>query len=121
MLLSECDITVTPIHGDLSFDSRQLSLNKFKSGRARVLVATDVASRGLDVKNVTHVINYDICTNSDDYVHRIGRTGRAGMKGTALTLLSVDVDEEKRRLDAVEKLIGIKLEKLTKTKLQEIF
>ena len=75
------------IHGDKSQNHRQRSLQKFKKGDAQVLVATDVAARGLDIDGVTHVINFDIPATYEDYVHRIGRTGRAGKKGVALTFI----------------------------------
>jgi len=78
---------VTAIHGDLSQYRRQQSLNKFKENKVEVLVATDVAARGLDIPNVTHVINYDVPATYEDYIHRIGRTGRANMKGNALTFV----------------------------------
>lgn len=71
------------MHGDKSQQSREIALKKFKTGEIRVIVATDVASRGLDVADIKHVVNYDLATHIDDYVHRIGRTGRAGNKGLA--------------------------------------
>eukprot|EP01023_Acetabularia_acetabulum_P029769 TRINITY_DN28057_c2_g1_i1.p1 TRINITY_DN28057_c2_g1~~TRINITY_DN28057_c2_g1_i1.p1 ORF type:complete len:517 (-),score=108.31 TRINITY_DN28057_c2_g1_i1:99-1649(-) len=78
----------TSIHGDRSQQEREFALRSFKSGRTPILVATDVAARGLDIPHVTHVINYDLPTDIDDYVHRIGRTGRAGKKGLATCLFS---------------------------------
>ena len=78
----------TSIHGDRSQREREEALSSFKSGRTPILVATDVASRGLDISNVTHVINYDMPNNIDDYVHRIGRTGRVGNSGTALSFMN---------------------------------
>ena len=75
------------IHGNKSQNQRQRALDDFKSDRIQVLIATDVASRGIDIDNISHVINYDAPTSYDDYVHRIGRTGRAGKKGTALTFI----------------------------------
>jgi superfamily II DNA/RNA helicase len=77
----------TAIHGNKSQGQRQRALDDFKKGYAQILLATDVASRGLDIDNVTHVINYDAPESYDDYVHRIGRTGRAGKKGFALTFV----------------------------------
>lgn len=76
------------IHGNKSQGQRERALRDFKSGRVRVLVATDVAARGLDIPNVSHVINFDVPKQYDDYVHRIGRTGRAGQSGTAITFVS---------------------------------
>jgi superfamily II DNA/RNA helicase len=75
------------IHGDKSNFQRQAALAKFKDGRVKILVATDVAARGLDIPNVSHVINFDIPATYDDYVHRIGRTGRGEMLGRALTFV----------------------------------
>ena len=76
-------LPATSIHGDRSQREREAALASFKNGRTPVLVATDVAARGLDIDNVVHVINYDMPTDIDNYVHRIGRTGRAGNKGLA--------------------------------------
>ncbi len=75
------------IHGDKNQSARQRALSKFKENHVQILVATDVAARGLDIPNVTHVINYDVPATYDDYVHRIGRTGRGGKKGKALTFI----------------------------------
>jgi superfamily II DNA/RNA helicase len=76
------------IHGNKSQGQRQRALDKFKNSLANILVATDIASRGLDIPNVSHVINYDLPESSDDYIHRIGRTGRAQQKGIALTFVN---------------------------------
>lgn len=75
------------IHGDLRQGQRNRAIKDFKEGDIKILIATDVASRGLDIKDVSHVINYDIPENYEDYTHRIGRTGRAGKKGFALTFV----------------------------------
>src|SRR5690606_26521985 len=80
--------TAEGIHGDLSQAKRLSVLKKFKSGKVDVLVATDVAARGLDISGVTHVYNYDIPQDPESYVHRIGRTGRAGKEGMAITFVS---------------------------------
>lgn len=80
-------ISAESIHGNKSHPQRQRSLKKFKDGQARVLVATDVAARGIHVDNVTHVINYDLPSTYEDYVHRIGRTGRGKERGMALTFV----------------------------------
>ncbi len=85
--LSQLGIESEAIHGNKNHNQRQRALGKFKNNQARVLVATDVAARGLDIADVTHVINYDLPQTYDDYVHRIGRTGRGGKKGKALTLI----------------------------------
>ncbi|MEX1027967.1 MAG: DEAD/DEAH box helicase [Candidatus Paceibacterota bacterium] len=86
-LLSKRGIRAEAIHGNKSQSQRERALKKFKDGHVRVLVATDVAARGLDISNVSHVINYDTPQTYDDYVHRIGRTGRAGKTGKALTFV----------------------------------
>jgi ATP-dependent RNA helicase RhlE len=82
---------------------RTKALQDFKTGKVKILSATDVASRGLDISNVTHVINYDVPQHSEDYVHRIGRTGRAKAEGEAFTLFAPD---DLPRVDAIEKLLG---------------
>ncbi|MBX4206102.1 C-terminal helicase domain-containing protein, partial [Candidatus Microgenomates bacterium] len=86
--LSRRRIKVASIHGNKNQNQRQRALNDFKQGYVKALLATDVASRGIDVENVTHVINFDEPESYEDYVHRIGRTGRAGRGGVALTFIS---------------------------------
>lgn len=86
-LLVKNGIKSEQIHGNKSQNARQNALENFKNGKAKVLVATDVAARGIDVDNVSHVINYQIPTSYDSYIHRIGRTGRAGKFGEAITLI----------------------------------
>ena len=76
------------IHGDRDQSDREYALHGFKEGDITVLIATDVASRGLDVKGITHVVNYDFPRDMEDYVHRVGRTGRAGREGTAVSLFT---------------------------------
>jgi len=85
--LTEKGVSVAAIHGNKTQNQRQRAIELFKSNRVQVLVATDIASRGLDIENVTHVINYDLPQSYEDYVHRIGRTGRANKKGFALTFV----------------------------------
>ena len=87
------------LHGDLSQQRRESVLNRFRSKGITLLIATDVAARGLDVDDITHVFNYDLPDNPEDYVHRIGRTGRAGRKGTAITLLT---PRERRQVKVFE-------------------
>jgi ATP-dependent RNA helicase RhlE len=82
--------TADEIHSDRTLNQRRNALEGFKEGRHRILVATDIAARGIDVKNISLVINYDLPDNSDDYIHRIGRTGRAGASGLAITLATPD-------------------------------
>ena len=102
-------INATAIHGDKSQQDRTKALEAFKSGAARVLVATDVAARGLDIDDLPHVINYELPRVAEDYVHRIGRTGRAGKKGEATSLVA---PEEKPRLVEIEKLTKFKIEQV---------
>ena len=97
------------IHGDRSQSQREAALRSFKSGHTNVLVATDVAARGIDIDSVSHVINYDIPEAPEDYVHRIGRTGRAGKKGRAITLFTI---AEEHSMRAIEKLTGEKVERV---------
>ncbi len=97
------------IHGDIDQATRQRELDAFKSGAINLLVASDVAARGIDVKGISHVFNFDAPWHPDDYVHRIGRTGRAGAKGKAYTFVT-KADEE--AIDNIEKLIGGKITRL---------
>jgi ATP-dependent RNA helicase RhlE len=91
------------IHGNKSQGARTRALDDFKQGRIRVLVATDIAARGLDITELPHVVNFELPHVPEDYVHRIGRTGRAGLRGKAVSLVSRD---ERERLRAIEKLLG---------------
>ncbi|THZ04691.1 P-loop containing nucleoside triphosphate hydrolase protein [Aureobasidium pullulans] len=86
------------IHGDKQQQERDWVLNEFKQGKSPIMVATDVASRGIDVRNITHVLNYDYPNNSEDYIHRIGRTGRAGAMGTAITFFTTENSKQARDL-----------------------
>ncbi|MDQ3322062.1 MAG: DEAD/DEAH box helicase [Acidobacteriota bacterium] len=97
------------IHADRSQSQREAALNGFKNGNTRILVATDVAARGIDVDSISHVINYDVPEAPEDYVHRIGRTGRAGNTGRAITLVTSN-DEPSMR--AIEKLTGQAVERI---------
>ncbi len=101
--LKKAGVRVGQIHGDMEQPERLRELDRFRGDEINVLVASDVAARGLDIKGVSHVINYDVPHHAEDYVHRIGRTGRAGNTGTAITLATED-DAEK--IADVEKLIG---------------
>jgi ATP-dependent RNA helicase RhlE len=96
-------LAAAPLHGDRSQSQRERALRDFKNGRIRVLVATDIASRGIDVDDVTHVINFDVPRAPEDYVHRIGRTGRMDAIGEAITLVSPD---EAKEFAAIEAMIG---------------
>ena len=101
-------IRTTAIHGDKSQAARLQALNRFKKGQVRILVATDVAARGIDIDELPYVVNYDLPMVSEDYVHRIGRTGRAGSSGKAISLVCID---EHRLLHEIEKLIKQPLNK----------
>jgi superfamily II DNA/RNA helicase len=95
------------LHGDMTQGARSRTLRDLRSGRTRLLVATDVAARGLDVTGISHVINFDLPLNAEDYVHRIGRTGRAGASGAAISFVS---RAEAPRLERIERYIGQKLQ-----------
>ncbi len=98
------------LQGNLSQAKRQDAMNGFKSGKYQVLVATDIAARGIDVSNVSHVINYDMPATPETYIHRIGRTGRAERKGEAFTLIT---NEDRRMVKAIRGSIGMPVEKRT--------
>ena len=106
--LVEKGISAAALHGNKSQSIRTRTLKEFKNGEIRTLVATDVAARGLDISNLPYVINYDMPGVPEDYVHRIGRTGRAGVSGIAISLVS---PEEKAHLKAIEKLLKQKIPK----------
>ena len=101
--LNKAGIASGAIHGDKSQGARQRALADFTAGRTRVLVATDIAARGIDIEQLSHVINYDLPNESETYVHRIGRTGRAGLGGIAISFCDFD---EKAYLKDIQKLIG---------------
>jgi superfamily II DNA/RNA helicase len=101
--MERAGLSVRDIHGDLDQSQRTAALDAFKQGEIAFLVATDVAARGLDIAMMPCVINYDVPTHADDYVHRIGRTGRAGQEGRAFTLVLPD---ERRYVDAITRLTG---------------
>mmetsp|Transcript_86385 Transcript_86385/g.186759 ORF Transcript_86385/g.186759 Transcript_86385/m.186759 type:complete len:249 (-) Transcript_86385:65-811(-) len=88
--LQYAQFSSSAIHGDKDQRQRDRVLNEFRTGRCQILIATDVAQRGLDIKDVKYVINYDMPSNIEDYIHRIGRTGRAGTKGTAVSFFPKD-------------------------------
>ncbi|MCF6343735.1 MAG: DEAD/DEAH box helicase [Devosiaceae bacterium] len=95
------------LHGDMDQKSRMQTLSDFKNDKIKLLIASDVAARGLDIPNVSHVFNFDIPTHPEDYVHRIGRTGRAGRSGHSITLIA---PADNKHLEAIEKLINKKIE-----------
>lgn len=104
--LWKADITAEAIHGNKSQNHRQRALSNFKSGKTRVLVATDIAARGIDIDDLMFVVNYDVPNEPETYVHRIGRTGRAGNDGVALSFCD---EEEFEYLQDIEKLTGNKI------------
>lgn len=108
--LKQHGFDASPIHGDLDQSLRTKTLADFRSGALKILVASDVAARGLDIPDVSHVFNYDVAHNADDYVHRIGRTGRAGKTGQTFMIVTPSDD---RSLDKVLKLIKMDPEELT--------
>lgn len=105
--LKKANIHADAIHGNKSQTARQNALTNFKRGKLKVLVATDIAARGIDVDALEHVINYDLPDVAETYVHRIGRTGRAGAAGTAISFC--DGKEELSNLKSINKLIGLKI------------
>lgn len=105
--LISSNISALAIHGNKSQGARTKALAEFKSGQIRVLVATDIAARGLDIPLLPHVVNFELPNISEDYVHRIGRTGRAGASGEAISLVSSD---ERAYLRDIEKLVGIRIQ-----------
>jgi ATP-dependent RNA helicase RhlE len=104
--LEKDGINAEVIHGNKAQNARQRALGQFRQGLVKVLVATDIVSRGIDVPGISHVINYDLPDEAENYVHRIGRTGRNGADGIAITLCAHD---ELKKLRAVEKVTGLTL------------
>ena len=107
--LSRHGFNVAALHGDMDQRARTMALDAFRAGTTQLLVASDVAARGLDIPEVSHVFNFDVPHHAEDYVHRIGRTGRAGRLGKAYTLVTLD---DKKSLSAVEAMIKTKIEYL---------
>lgn len=105
------------LHGDMSQSHRMETLDKFKSGEIKLLVCSDVAARGIDVSSVSHVFNFDVPTHSEDYIHRIGRTGRAGQEGHAYTIVT---KSETKYLDGIQKLVGRELPIITLDGMEEV-
>jgi ATP-dependent RNA helicase DeaD len=111
-------INAKVIHGGLEQEKRERIMHEMHAGNIRVLVATDVASRGLDIKGVTHIFNYDVPDKSDDYTHRIGRTARAGKSGKAITLLSPADHQNFRRILQLNP--GLSVQKGEKEQFQKV-
>ncbi len=107
--LKKQSIKADAIHGNKSQGARTRALADFKSGKISILIATDIAARGLDINKLPRVINFDLPAVAEDYIHRIGRTGRAGQKGEAISLVS---PEESKQLSAIERLLKYKLDRL---------
>jgi ATP-dependent RNA helicase RhlE len=107
--LQAAGVSATVMHGDRGMKDRVKALDAFRDGEVRVLVATDVAQRGLDVEGISHVVNYDVPSDPDSYVHRVGRTARAGQTGEAITLMSPG---EIGELRAIEHHIGRELPRI---------
>jgi ATP-dependent RNA helicase RhlE len=105
--LREKNVRAEEIHGDITQKQRETTLARYREGKFPVLVATDVAARGLDIPTISHVVNYDLPEAAEDYVHRIGRTGRAGRTGVALSFVS---EEQRYLIRDIEKLIGKQLD-----------
>jgi superfamily II DNA/RNA helicase len=107
--LKRSGFSVGQIHGDMEQSDRIAEFDRFKKDEINILVASDVAARGLDVKGVSHVINFDVPWQPDDYVHRIGRTGRAGLTGVAISFAT---PQDREQVAAIEKLLGQKIKPL---------
>jgi ATP-dependent RNA helicase RhlE len=108
--LKAAGISVEVLHGDKDMKHRRRALDEFSNGKVQVLVATDVAQRGLDIEGISHVVNYDVPRNPEDYVHRIGRTGRAGAEGIAITFMS---GGELALVNDIERVLGRKLPRVS--------
>ena len=108
-LLRKKGVNARALHGDLPQSVRTSTLNEFRESKINILVASDVAARGLDINDMSHVFNFDVPTHADDYVHRIGRTGRAGREGYAFTIAT---KEDSKYIKQIEKLIGNKIENI---------
>jgi ATP-dependent RNA helicase RhlE len=108
--LGKARINVSVIHGNKTQSARTKALADFKKGAARILVATDIAARGLDIEQLPRVVNYELPQVAEDYVHRIGRTGRAGHSGEAVSLVS---GEESKLLAGIEKLLGRRIDRMS--------
>ena len=116
LALQKSGIAAEPIHGNKSQSARQRALGSFKAGKIKALVATDIAARGIDVDDVSHVINFELPNVSEDYVHRIGRTARAGASGIAISLCAHD---ERPYLKNIEKLIKLSIPVITGVEVKE--
>ena len=116
--LAGMGVQAMAIHGDKSQNARQAAMGSFKSGELKVLIATDIAARGIDVIGLSHVFNYDLPNEPEAYIHRIGRTGRAGLPGDAISFCCID---EMKDLYAIEKLIGRKIPRVESAWPMQVF
>src|SRR5690606_7458522 len=105
------------LHGDMDQAARDMTKKKFKEKKINLLVCTDVAARGIDVNNLTHVINFSLPQDNESYVHRIGRTGRGGQKGISLSIIE---PSELGRVGQIERITKAKIERITLPKVEEI-
>jgi translation initiation factor 4A len=103
------DFTVSAMHGDMDQKERDVIMREFRSGSSRVLITTDLLARGIDVQQVSLVINYDLPTNRENYIHRIGRGGRFGRKGVAINFVT---DDDKRALQDIEKFYNTQIDEM---------
>jgi len=103
------DFTVSAMHGDMDQKERDVIMREFRSGSSRVLITTDLLARGIDVQQVSLVINYDLPTNRENYIHRIGRGGRFGRKGVAINFVT---DDDKRNLQDIEKFYNTQIDEM---------
>jgi len=107
--MKQADFTVSAMHGDMLQPERELIMKEFRSGSTRVLITTDLLARGIDVQQVSLVINYDLPRNRENYIHRIGRSGRFGRKGTAINFVT---DEDEAALRDIEQFYNTKIDEL---------
>jgi len=107
--MQQRDFTVSSMHGDMTSEERNLILKEFRSGSSRVLITTDLLARGIDVQQVSLVINYDLPHNKENYIHRIGRSGRFGRKGVSINFV---VDEDVRTMREIEQFYNTKIEEM---------
>ena len=107
--MKEKDFTVSSIHGDMDMKTRNNILKEFRSGATRVLITTDLLARGIDVQQVSLVVNYDFPTDRENYIHRIGRSGRYGRKGTAINFI---MNDDKEMMEDIQQFYHTTIEEL---------
>jgi superfamily II DNA/RNA helicase len=118
--LERHEFSAVGLHGDMSQYLRNEALEKFKAGEVNIMVASDVAARGIDISGMGLVINFDVPSNSEDYVHRIGRTGRAGCSGRAVMIVNKNSDIDARNLKDIEKLTNQTIKNVSQVYNKEI-